>query len=140
MLWLFRVMIRSRSLGPVLEVDPASLLLRVRCRTFEGHASVVDDGSDECLVDDEQDASGRSPCRFGYRAHEVQSDFALVDDVVDVCCPCEALVEDDAGELHRLLELNRDVVDLQDDICRDVLASGEEDGDVDRDLETPFFK
>ena len=75
-----------------------------------GHASVVDDGSDECRVDDEQDASGRSPCRSGYRENEVQSDFASVDDVVDVCCPCEALVEDDAEELHRLLELDRDLL------------------------------
>ena len=33
-----------------------------------------------------------------------------------------ALVEDDAEEHHRLLELDRDVVDLQDNICRDVLA------------------
>ena len=100
------------------------LLLRVHCRTVVGHASVVDDGSDECLVDDEEDASGLSPCRSGYRAHQVQSDFASADDVVDVCCLCEALVEDDAEELHRLLELNRGVADLQDDICRDVLASG----------------
>ena len=122
MLWLFRVTIRSRSSVAVLEVDPASL--RVRCRTVVGHASVVHDESYECLVDDEQDASGRTQCRSGYCAHEAQSDFASVDDVVDVCCPCEALVEDDAEELHRLLELNRDVADLQDDICRDVLASG----------------
>ena len=59
-----------------------------------------------------------------------------------MCCPCQVLVEDDAEELHRLLELDHDVVDLQDDICRDVLASREEDGDrlVDRDLETPFFE
>ena len=99
-------------------------LLRARCRTVVGHASVVDDGSYECLVDDEQDASGRTPCRSGYRAHEAQSDLASVDDVVDVCYPCEALVEDEAEELHRFLELNRDVVDLQDDINRDVLASG----------------
>ena len=41
-------------------------------------------------------------------------------------CPCEALVEDDAEELHCLLDLVRDVIDLQDDICRDVLASSEE--------------
>ena len=61
--------------------------------------------------------------------HEVQSDFATVDDVVDVCCPCEALVEDDAEERHRLLDLDCDDIDLQDDICRDVLASSEEDGD-----------
>ena len=33
--------------------------------------------------------------------------------MVDVCCPREALVEDDAKELHRLLELDRDVIDLQ---------------------------
>ena len=57
-------------------------------------------------------------------------------------CPCEALVEDDAEELHRLLELDRDVVYLQDDIWRDVLASEEEDGErvVDRYFETPFFE
>ena len=118
------------------------LLLRFRCRTVVGHASVVDDGSDECLVDDKQDASGCSPCRSGYRAHEVQSYLASVDDLVDVCCPCEALVEDDAEKLHRLLDIDRDVIDLQDDICQDVLASSEENGDrlVDRDLEAPFFE
>ena len=33
-----------------------------------------------------------------------------------MCCPCEALVEDDAEELHRLLDLDRDVIDLEDDI------------------------
>ena len=32
-------------------------------------------------------------------------------------CPCEALVEDNAEELHCLLDLDRDVIDLQDDIC-----------------------
>ena len=59
-----------------------------------------------------------------------------------MCCPCEALVEDDSEELHRLLDLDRDVIDLQDDICRDVLASSEENGDrlVDRDLEALFFE
>ena len=124
MLWLFQVTIRSRSSGPVLEV--VQLLLRFRCRIVVGHASVVDDGSDECLVDDKQDASERSPCRSGYRPHEVQSYLPSVDDVVEVCCLCEALVEDDAEELHRLLDLDRDVIDLQDDICRDVLASSEE--------------
>ena len=72
-----------------------------------------------------QDASGRSPCRSGYSA----SDFATVDDVADVCCPCEALVEDDAEELHHLLDLDCDDINLQDDIYRDVLASSEEDGD-----------
>ena len=57
-----------------------------------------------------------------------------------MCCLCEALVEDDAEELHRLLDLDRDVIDLQDDICRNVLASSEENGDrlVDRDLEASF--
>ena len=82
------------------------LLLRIRCRTVVGLSSVVDDGSDECLVDDKQDTSGLSLCQSGYRAHEVQSDFASVDDVVDVCCPCEALVEDDAEELYRLLDVS----------------------------------
>ena len=55
---------------------------------------------------------------------------------------CAALVEDDAEELHCLLDLDRDVIDLQDDICRDVLASSKEIGDrlVDRDLEAPFFE
>ena len=59
-----------------------------------------------------------------------------------MCCLCEALVEDDAEELHRLLDLDRDVIDLQDDICRDVLASSEVNGDrlVERDLEAPFFE
>ena len=59
-----------------------------------------------------------------------------------MCCPCETLVEDDAEELHRLLELDHDVIDLQDDICRDVFASSEVDGDrlVDRELEALFFE
>ena len=57
-------------------------------------------------------ASGHSSCRSGYRAHQVQSNFASFDDVVDVCCSCEALVEDDAEELHCLLKHDRDVVDL----------------------------
>ena len=103
-------------------MKPIQLLLRVRCCTIAGHASVVDDGSDDCFVDDKQDAFGRSPCRSGSRAHEVQSDFASVGDVVDVGCPREATVEDDADEFHRLLKLDRDVIDLQDDICRDVFA------------------
>ena len=77
------------------------LVLRHRCHTVVGHASVVDDGPDESLVDDKQDASGRSPSRFNDRAHEVQLDFASVYNVVNVCCPCETLVEDDAEELHR---------------------------------------
>ena len=120
------------------------LVLRLLCRTVIGHASVVDDGPDESLVDDKQDASGHSPSRFSDRAHVVQQDFASTDNVVNVYCPCEALVEDDAEELHRLLEkLDRDVIDLQDDvICRDVFASREEDFNclVDRDLEAPFFE
>ena len=120
------------------------LVVRLRCRTVIGHASVVDDGPDESLVDDKQDASGRSSSRFSDRAHEVQQGFASADNVVKVCCPCEALVEDDAEELHRLLEkLDRDVIDLQDDfICRDLFASREEDFNclVDRDLEAPFFE
>ena len=59
-----------------------------------------------------------------------------------MCCPCYALVEDDAEELHRLLDLDRDVIDIQVDICRAVLASSEENGDrlVDRDLEASFFE
>ena len=86
------------------------LVLRLRCLTVIGHASVVDDGPDESLVDDKLDASGRSPSRFSDRAHEVEQDFASADNVVNVCCPCEALVEDDAEKLHRLLEkLDRDV-------------------------------
>ena len=78
-------------------------------------------------------------CRSCYRAHEFQSYFTSVDDGVDVCCPCEALVEDDAEKLHRPLHRDRDVIDFQDDICRAVLASSEENGDrlVDGDLE--FF-
>ena len=58
-----------------------------------------------------------------------------------MCCPCETLVEDDVEELLRFLDLDRDVIDLQDDNCRDVLAYSEENGDhlVDRDLEAPFF-
>ena len=101
------------------------LVLRLRCRTVIGHASVVVDGPDESLADDKQDASGRSPSRFSDRAHEVQQDFTSADIVVNVCCPCEALVEDYAEELHRLLDkLDRAVIDLQDDfICRDVFAS-----------------
>ena len=69
-----------------------------------------------------------------YRAHEVKSNYTSGDDVVDVGCPCEVLVEDDAEEL--------DVIDLQDDMCRDVFASREEDGDclVDGDLKDPFFE
>ena len=40
---------------------------------------------------------------------------------------CEALIEDEADELHRLLELDRDDIDLREDfICQDVLASREE--------------
>ena len=97
------------------------------CGTVVGHASVVDDEPDECLVDDQQDAFGLSPSRSSYCAHEVQPHFASVDDVVDACCPCEALVEDDAEELHRLLELDRDDIELREDfICKDVLASREE--------------
>ena len=107
------------------------LVLRLRCRTVVGHESVVDDGPDESVVDDKQCASGRSPSRFSDRAHEVQPNFSSVDSVVNVCCPCEALVEDDAEELHRLLEkLDRDVIDLPDDFsCQDVFASREEDFD-----------
>ena len=80
------------------------LVLRLRCSSVIGHASVVDDGPDESLVDDKQYASGRSPSRFSDRAHDVQQDLASADNVVNVCCPCEALVEDGAEELHRLLE------------------------------------
>ena len=98
------------------------LVLRLRCRTVIGHASVVVDGTDESLADDKQDASGRSPSRFSNRAHEVLQDFTSADIVVNVCCPCETLVEDDAEDL--LEKLDRDVIDLQDDfICRDVFAS-----------------
>ena len=59
-----------------------------------------------------------------------------------MCCPCEALVEEEAEVRHRLLDLHRDVIDVQDDICRDVLASSEEDGDrlIDRDLEAHSSK
>ena len=53
-----------------------------------------------------------------------QSDFA-----VDECCPFEALVEDNAEELHRLLKLDRVVIDLLDEICGDMFASREKDGD-----------
>ena len=119
------------------------LVLRLRCRSVVGHAFVVDDGPDESLADDKQDSSGRSPSRFSERALEFQTDFASVGNVVNVCCPCGALVEDDAEKLHRLLEkLDRDVIDLQDDfIGRDVFASREEDSDclVDRDLEAPIL-
>ena len=123
-------------------MKPVQLLLRLCCRTVVGRASVVDDGSDECLVDDNYYTFGRSPSRSCYRAHEDQSDCASVNDVVDVCCSCQAPVEDDAVELRCrcLLQLDHDVIDLQADICRDVFASREEDGDclVDRDLEAPF--
>ena len=124
-LWVFQVTIHCRSSEPVPEADPAfpsSLLPQI-----VSHASVVDDGPDECLVDDQQDAFGLSPSRSTYCAHEVQPDFASVDVVVDACCPCEALIEDDTEELNRLLELDRNDIDLREDcICRDVLASREE--------------
>ena len=121
-------------------MKPVQLLLRLWCRTVVDHASVVDDGSDESLVDDNYYTFRRSPSRSCYRAHEDQSDCASVNDLVDVCCSCQAPVEDDVVELRCLLLLDHDVIDLQDDICRDVFASREEDGDylVDRDLEAPF--
>ena len=121
------------------------LVLRHRCRTFVGHAFIVDDGADERLVDDKHSCiflvaaqvdSAIARIRFNRTFHQSIS--------LSVCCQCEALVEDDAEQLHRLLKkLDRDVIDLQDDfICRDVFASREEDIDclVDQDLEAPFFE
>ena len=71
--------------------------------------------------DDKECAFRRSPSRSSYRVHEVQSDFVSVDDVADVRYPGEAPVVEDAEKLHRLLELDPDV------ICLDVFASGKED-------------